>query len=105
MSQSPMDESLTPEQQTGRSLGIASLVLGIITDVFIFIGPFGLLGLVTGIVGIVLGAMGRKRLPEGRRGMATAGLVCSIVGVSIIALLALGTLLFFGSLLTLGLAQ
>ena len=62
-------------------MAVASLVLGIISLV---IGIFsacslGWLGAILAVVGIILGALGRKN-PE-KKGMATAGLVCSIIGV------------------------
>lgn len=63
-------------------MGVASLVLGIIAIVIgVFsAGALGWLGGLLGIVGIVLGALGKKNAPEEKRGMATAGLVCSIIG-------------------------
>ena len=61
-------------------MAIASLVLGILSLVIgIFsAGSLGSLGGILGIVGIILGALGRKDLEK--KGMATAGLVCSIIG-------------------------
>lgn len=60
-------------------MAIASLVLGIISIVWSTFGmSIGWLGAIIGIVGIVCGTLGRK--DEQHRGMATAGLVCSIVG-------------------------
>ena len=40
-------------------------------------GFYGI-GLITGVLGIILGALAKKRASNG---MATAGLVCSIIGV------------------------
>lgn len=60
-------------------MAVASLVLGIISLVFLFIVP--IVGVIVGLVGIILGAMARK-VPE-KQGMATAGLVCSIIGVAL----------------------
>ena len=54
--------------------GVASLVLGIISIVFCWVP---LLALVGGIVGIVLSVKQRK---EYSNGIATAGLVTSIIG-------------------------
>lgn len=61
-------------------MGVASLILGIIAILvgLVSAGAFGWLGTIIGIVGIILGALGRKN-PEGR-GLATGGLVCSIIG-------------------------
>lgn len=59
-------------------MAVASLVLGIISIVFSFVPYMSLIGGVCGIVGIILAVMGKKD-PE-KAGMATAGLVCSIIG-------------------------
>ena len=64
-------------------MAVASLVLGIIALVIaVFIPAWGLFGAILGIVGIVLGALGRKKTPE-KKGMATAGLVMSIIAVAL----------------------
>lgn len=65
-----------PAQANGP--GIASLVLGII-GVVIFWVPF--VGLPVSIVGLVLAAVGMKRVDG--KGFAVAGLVLSIIGVVI----------------------
>lgn len=60
-------------------MAIASLVLGIISIVLaLFFAGFQWVGAIAGIIGIILGAMSRK-IPE-KKGMATAGLVLSIIG-------------------------
>lgn len=60
-------------------MAIASLVLGILSLVIgLFLSAYGWAGAILGIVGIVLGALGRK--DAAKKGMATAGLVCSIIG-------------------------
>ena len=61
-------------------MAIAALVLGIISIVFGFI-PYGVstIGLICGIVGIVMGVLGRREY--GRENLALAGLICSIIGV------------------------
>lgn len=60
-------------------MAVASLVLGIVSLLFMFI-PLGgqILGAITGLIGIILGASARK--DPACRGMANAGLACSIVG-------------------------
>lgn len=62
-------------------MGIASLVLGILSLVIglISAGALGWFGAILAIIGIVLGAIGRKN-PE-KRGIATGGMICSIVGL------------------------
>ena len=59
-------------------MAIASLILGIISLVLSFFG-LGIISVFTAIVGIILGVLGRKD-PE-KKGMATAGLVCSIIAL------------------------
>ena len=56
-------------------MGIASLVLGIVSLVC---GCFLPGGSIAGLIGIILGALGRKN--SEKKGIATAGLVCSIIG-------------------------
>lgn len=68
-------------------MGVASLVLGIIAIVIglFTAGSLGWLGAIIAIIGIVLGALGKKN-PE-KSGIATAGLVLSIIGLILCLLL------------------
>ena len=66
-------------------MGVAALVLGIIAVVFGFLGLGFPVGTICALVGIVLGALGRRD-PE-KAGIATAGLVCSIIGLVLSLLL------------------
>jgi len=77
-----------------KNKSIASLVCGIIAIVSIFTGYFALLGLVLGIIGIVLGVNVKKQMEtmgdisndpnlKDARGLANAGLICSIIGTVI----------------------
>ncbi len=60
-------------------MGVASLVLGIIALVCgIFLTGLNWLGAIVGLIGIILGALGRKNYAK--KGIATAGMVCSIIG-------------------------
>jgi hypothetical protein len=68
-----------PDQNGG--LAIAGLILGIISIPTAFI----LCGIVFGIVGIVLSALGRRSVSH--RTMATVGLALSIVGVAIVVII------------------
>ncbi len=63
-------------------MAIAALVLGIVSLVFSFVPGFWWLSMVIGIVGIILGALAKKN-PSANQGMATAGLVMSIIGVAL----------------------
>ena len=60
-------------------MGVASLVLGILAIICgIFLTGFQWVGAIGGLIGIILGVQGRKD-PE-KRGISTAGMVCSIIG-------------------------
>ena len=62
-------------------MGAGSLVLGIISLVMGLLIPGSAIkwvGAIVGLIGIILGVQGRKN-PDGR-GLATGGLVCSIIG-------------------------
>lgn len=72
--------SLPPK---AHGLGIAGMVLGIVGLVFAFIPCLNIVGIILGIVGVILAAVGRKKSPEGHQGMATAGIVCSILAIVI----------------------
>ena len=69
-------------------MGITSLVLGIVSLVStLFTAGIGSpVGAVCGIIGIALGALARQHNPE-KAGMATGGLVCSIIGTVLSLLL------------------
>lgn len=62
----------TQPKDNSKNLAIASLVLGIVS--------FFCCGSVCSIVGIVLGAVSRKKKPN-ENGMATAGIVLSIIAL------------------------
>ena len=62
-------------------MGIASLVLGIISIVIaLFMSYVGWFGSLLAIIGIILAVVGKKRNPE-KKGICTAGLVLSIIGL------------------------
>lgn len=65
--------------EPGKGAAIASMVLGIISIVTWFFGMGALLGLVTGVVGLVCASSAKKAGFVG--GMRTAGFVCSLIGV------------------------
>ena len=74
-------------------MAVASMVLGIISVVFSFIG-LGAIGLVVGIVGLVLGIIAKKKAPSG---MATAGVVLSIIGIALTLLVLIACAACFGN--------
>ena len=68
-------------QQPSQGMAIASLVIGIISILFAFITAMYPVLFVVPIIGIVLGALHKsKHLPVGK-GLSTAGIVTSIVGI------------------------
>lgn len=68
-----------PLQPQGNGLAVASLVLGILSILFVWIPIVGLVSWVLAPVGLVLGLVGLSR--PGGRGMAIAGSICSGVGL------------------------
>jgi hypothetical protein len=70
-------------------MGVGSLVLGILSIIISFFGVgFQWVGAILGLIGIILGAVGRKD-PE-KKGVATGGLVCSIIGFILCILIYVG---------------
>lgn len=67
-----------PEQAKG--FAIASMILGICAICFCWC--YGIVGLACGIVGLVL-AFSYKKKNGFLKGMATAGFVCSIIGIAL----------------------
>ncbi len=67
---------------TGKGYSVAGLVLGIISAVFGWFGVIGYVALVCGIIGIILAVKGKKLAVAAGAptGLATAGLVLSIIG-------------------------
>ncbi len=66
----------------GRGMAIASLVLGIVSVVFFWLSFANLIALICGIAGIICAGKARKLMMSvgAPSGMATAGLVLSIIG-------------------------
>lgn len=61
-------------------MGVASLVLGIIGTVLSVFG-MGIFGAILGLVGLILAIVGRKN--PAKKGVATAGLVLSIIALAL----------------------
>jgi hypothetical protein len=73
-----------PPSEQNNTLGLLGMIFGIAGIVFAFL--CGLFGLPVPIAGIVLGALGMKRVSEGRatnRGMALTGVITGAIGVVI----------------------
>jgi hypothetical protein len=68
------------QPKTGNGKAVAALVLGIASVVFFWLSLFDGLFVVLGLVFSLI-AMGETKMPGARgRGMAVAGLICSIIG-------------------------
>ena len=85
------------DESTNSTLAIVALIVGILSIVFVFIYTW--VGLVLGIVGIVLSAKARK---QSQTKMATAGFVCSIIGLVLSALFLICALACAASVLAFG---
>ncbi|OQB25647.1 MAG: hypothetical protein BWY11_00255 [Firmicutes bacterium ADurb.Bin182] len=68
-------------QTNGKA--IASLILGILAAVFVFFASMAWVGIILGVIGLILGISANK---ESHSGMATAGIVLSIVSIAICAI-------------------
>jgi hypothetical protein len=72
--------------EAGKNLGIAGLIVGIISAIFSFVPCLGMWAIIPAIVGIILSAISMKQAgPGGSKGMAIGGLVTSIIGLLIAA--------------------
>ena len=71
------------DEKAGSNKATISLVLGILSLICVWFGYSAIIGLVLGIVGTYFGAKARK---EAQTGIATAGFVCSLIGVILCAL-------------------
>ena len=82
--------------QTTDTNSIISLVFGIISIVFSWTPLLNFVSLILGIIGIILGIKGRKISPANKAGVATAGLICSIIGTVFSAIGFVGCTLLIG---------
>jgi len=79
----------------GKGLGIAGMVLGIISLVFFWTAW---IAIICAIVGLVLSISGRNRTPAGmKNGMAVAGIVTSCIAIGLGLLPVLFGFLFVGA--------
>jgi hypothetical protein len=85
-------------EQQSNGKAIASLILGIISVVCIFFGYGALLGIILAVIGLVLGISAKKTAPSG---MATAGIVLSIIGLAACAIAFLACIACVGALASL----
>lgn len=84
-----------PQQQPTNGLAVASLVLGIVSVMFVWIPVVGLLGTLMAIIGLVLGLLALRQ--PGGRGLAIGGLVCAGVSLLITAVYVVGAVAVIGA--------
>jgi hypothetical protein len=68
------------QQKKLNVLGLIGMILGIIAIIVAFIPCFGIYAVFPGIVGLILSAIGMN---NASKGMAIAGLVCSLLGTGV----------------------
>ncbi len=86
-----------------NNAGVAPLVLGILSLVFIFI--FAPVGLILGIVGVILASKAKNTVPDDM--MAKAGFVMSLIGLivcAIVTVILIFALAIFGMAVGFGLS-
>lgn len=95
-----MSENMpTNENKPTNGKAIASLVLGILAAVCVFFGYGALLGIALGVVGLILGISAKKEEPSG---MATAGIVLSIIAIAVCAIGFIACVACIGGLAAIG---
>jgi hypothetical protein len=79
------ETTTTTNSKAGKGLGIAGLVLGILAAILSFVPCLGMYAMFPGIIGLVLSIISiiQANKAGAAKGMAIAGLVCSIVGIAI----------------------
>ncbi len=91
------------ENNSAKNKGIASLVLGIVSLVVLWFGYGSLIAMILSIIGIILGVGARKGLaPDQGHGLATAGMICSIIALILSTLWLLACVLCIGAFASVG---
>lgn len=80
-----MEETTTTNSKAGKGLGVAGLVLGILAAVISFVPCLGMYAMVPGVIGLILSVISiiQANKAGAAKGMAIAGLICSLVGIAI----------------------
>jgi len=72
-----------PPSSDGKGAAVASLIFGVLALGFAWWGLVAVVGLVLAIVGIIFAVVARKANNPSTSGLATGGLVCSIIALAI----------------------
>ncbi len=77
----------TTNPNAGKSLGIAGLIVGIVSVLFSVIPCLGMWAIIPAIVGIVISAISMSQAGKAGapKGMAIGGLICSIIALLVAA--------------------
>jgi hypothetical protein len=80
-----MEQTTSSNPKAGKGLGIAGMVLGIVAVIFSFVPCLGVYALIPGLIGLVLSIVSfvQANKAGAAKGMAIAGIVCSLVGCAI----------------------
>ena len=74
-------------ERAGNGIAVAAMVCGIVGAIFGVIPITGVIALALGLVALVLGIMGRRRVKRepavGRKGSATAGIVLGVIAITL----------------------
>jgi hypothetical protein len=68
------------EKQKMNVFGLIGLILGILATVISFIPCLGVYAILPGFIGIILSSIGLRKV---KKGLAIAGLICSVVGTGV----------------------
>ncbi len=80
-----------PNADAGKGFAIASLVLGLVS--------FLCFPIITGVLGIIFGSVAKKK--GSRSGMATAGIVCGIIGLVLWVIMLMANVSLYSSFINL----
>ncbi|MFI5754155.1 DUF4190 domain-containing protein [Streptomyces sp. NPDC051569] len=83
-----------PQQQPANGLGVAAMVLGILSVCLFCL--YGIGGVVLGVLALIFGVLGRKRVAQGQAtngGQARAGIILGSIGI-VIGLVVAGLLVW-----------
>lgn len=68
------------EKEKMNILGLIGLILGILAAVISFIPCLGIYAVFPGFIGIILSSIGLRKV---KKGLAIAGLICSVIGTGV----------------------
>lgn len=68
------------EKEKMNILGLIGLILGILAAVISFIPCLGIYAIFPGFIGIILSSIGLRKV---KKGLAIAGLICSVIGTGV----------------------